>query len=178
MNDQFLMAVQKSKYTLVKDLRSYIKKNNVDIFEVDRQSSWNYLHNAAYHDNVEAIELLIELGLDINSLTGIGYTSLYLAFYRSNINAFKSLVELGADINKLANRKSQDGTIDFLKKFIRNYRANLDMLELLVEKVSNPRLLDLQEEFAILMISRPREATRINRLLNIINGTKYGKGRR
>ncbi len=54
------------------------------------------LHLAAYHDNLEVAEFLIQQGADINTMTGSGFSPLGLAISESNREMAKLLLKHGA----------------------------------------------------------------------------------
>lgn len=59
----------------------------------------NLLHHAAQNGHPDLIELLIEKGIDVNSLDKRGRTALYLACYDYKVDSAKTLVANGAEIN-------------------------------------------------------------------------------
>ena len=57
------------------------------------------LHWAAYHDSVEATELLLEVDADVNATTDLGVTPLWLAVENGSSAVTSALLSKGADPN-------------------------------------------------------------------------------
>jgi len=60
---------------------------------------WTALHGAAEHGHEQIICLLIENGIDINSLDYGGHTALHRASERGRANVVRLLLHQGADFN-------------------------------------------------------------------------------
>lgn len=81
-----------------KDAVRFLLEHNVDM--TYRNTSNNTaLHLAAYNDNVEMAELLLDAGADINILKG-SFTPLGIAAYQNKQKILSFLIERGADVDK------------------------------------------------------------------------------
>lgn len=82
------------------DVLSYLVESGTIALE-EKQKTWEdtALHCAAKVDNVPAIERLVELGADINSLQAENCTPLHLAATKGSTAAVKRLLELGAEVD-------------------------------------------------------------------------------
>ncbi len=81
----------------------------VDVNAVEWNNHQSPLHYASKRSNMEAMDLLIKAGADVNQVDKYGYTPLHLTVkYAYNLNnrykyAIEKLTAAGADINKSAN---------------------------------------------------------------------------
>ena len=59
------------------------------------------LHYAVQNNNLELLEFLLEMGMNINSITSdMYYTPLHIALLENNLKIAKYLIDKGADIEK------------------------------------------------------------------------------
>ena len=88
---------KKQKYNKI---LSYIKKDKY--LDTTYKDGSNLLHNAAYHNQIEMIKLLLKKGFNIDEKDSKGYTPLFNATNNDNSNCIESikfLINNGADIN-------------------------------------------------------------------------------
>ncbi|KAL8856068.1 MAG: hypothetical protein Q9178_007324 [Gyalolechia marmorata] len=62
---------------------------------------WYALHFAAFNDQTTAVELLLDVGADIETRTSLGMTPLHVAILHGSIAVARALVDRGADVMAL-----------------------------------------------------------------------------
>ena len=103
----FTRIVGKGKIDVVALL---IKTGVADIHATSRRGT--ALHEAAYHNKPEIIQLLIDAGADIEAKTNkYNTTPLHKTAIEGSLDAARKLLELGADVNAVA---EDDGTTIFM----------------------------------------------------------------
>jgi len=115
----------------LKDLIEY--EEDVDYMIYDRYS---LLITAATYNKLDLVEMLLEMGANIEIQNPRGETPLYLANINRNINMIKLLLKYGAEINKIIHF----GGDTVLKKAISN--ENIEIIKLLLDNDANPNLGD------------------------------------
>lgn len=74
-----------------------VKQTNGEFSEDDEIA----LHYAVQNNNLELLEFLLEMGMNINSITSdMYYTPLHIALLENNLKIAKYLIDKGADIEK------------------------------------------------------------------------------
>ena len=63
---------------------------------------WTSLHRAAYHNEVEIVAFLVEMGLDINAKDDQGQTPLHWPANYGKVQMVNYLISMGADVNPVA----------------------------------------------------------------------------
>lgn len=89
------MSVEDSEY----DDPEYLTGEVIDFIEYRNTIDDTFLHTAAIRNDIEAVKLLVQLGLDPNITGDMGSTALHDAAYRKYIDIYEYLVEHGADEN-------------------------------------------------------------------------------
>lgn len=69
-----------------------------DLLERAMMAHWTPLHEAAYHDKVEATQILLKYDADRNALDGNGWTPLYIATLQSSVKMIIYLAANGASV--------------------------------------------------------------------------------
>ena len=95
------------------------------------------LHAASFAGQVENVELLIELGSDVNSHGGYYGTSLQAASFQGHTEVMKVLLDAGANVN--AFNKGHHGTA-LMAAVDHDNDDNLAAVQLLLERGANPSL--------------------------------------
>jgi len=121
----------------VEVVRLLIKQGaNVNAWHLE--DSMTPLHRAMFHENIDAIRLLLEAGADSNAESGVGDSALRLAIEQNNLEMAALLLRYGAD-----------QTIDESGGFCGNtvlglaaLKLNLPMIELLLNSGADPEALD------------------------------------
>lgn len=118
----------------IKDLIEY--EEDVDYMIYDRYS---LLITAVTYNKLDLVEMLLEMGANIEIQNPRGETPLYLACNIRNINMIKLLLKYGAEINKII----RFGGDTVLKKAISNENIeNIEIIKLLLDNDANPNLGD------------------------------------
>ena len=63
---------------------------------------WTSLHRAAYHNEIEIVAFLVEMGLDINAKDDKGQTPLHWPANYGKVQMVNYLITMGADVNPVA----------------------------------------------------------------------------
>ena len=156
-------------------VRQYIEEHDVDLSIKDAEG-WGYLHFAAYSDNSEIIQLLIDKGIDVNTTSITNLTSpLLIAIYEVKALSVKALVENNAPIGK--GKISGQKPLHYIL-----YNNLIDIAEIMLlsgkeEYLNGESKPDIAKEIATYMKHYPNNVSRWNKLLNILNGTSYGRKR-
>lgn len=85
------------------------KETNIDKYlspNVKLPNSNTSLIEAVWHQNYEAVKLLVEKGAKINAKQGDGITPLMFAVEKGNLEIAQFLIDNGADVNSRANNKN------------------------------------------------------------------------
>ncbi|MCL2117500.1 MAG: ankyrin repeat domain-containing protein, partial [Planctomycetaceae bacterium] len=98
------------------------------------------LQMAARHGSIEAMQCLIELGMDVNDKTAFDMTPLHYAANVLEIEAMELLLKNGADVNAIHWRpggyRQYFTPLDLINRFEKNYKrgctTDLDDNEILV----------------------------------------------
>ena len=114
-----------------------------DIPDHEAWVHWNTpLHHASWHADLEAAEILLKRGADIDFYNSIGRTPLHEAVWNKRYDVVRFLLEKGADVNKLTVEKKvryEDKGRDLFGRGgelclqIALYLSDMDMLRLLLE---------------------------------------------
>lgn len=88
-------AAENRDFTTVKALIA--KKTDINAAQADGSTA---LHWAVYHDNAEAVDLLLKAGADTKAATRLNATPLYLAAETGNAAMVQKLLAAGADPNQ------------------------------------------------------------------------------
>lgn len=85
-------------------------------FSVDTRDpdDWTPLHVAAWYNQVETVELLLDYGADVNARTKFDWTPLHCAALQGSIDCVRILLDNGAEV--LAQTKRNDTPITFALK--------------------------------------------------------------
>ena len=93
--------------TLKKQVQGAIEKGvNLDSLVPEQANYYTYLHLAALSNNLEAAELLLDNGANINVKDKIGASPLHRAAQRGQVKLVKYLIDKGADIEAKNNSGS------------------------------------------------------------------------
>lgn len=92
--NKLFMLISKKKNDEVKD---FLSKNGIDIKGEDKRTP---LIHAAFYNNTELMEWLLENKADINAADRNGYTALHFACEKGYNSAVKLLISKGANLNK------------------------------------------------------------------------------
>jgi hypothetical protein len=80
--------------------RIFSKINNVsDIVNYSDNNNQKLLHSALFVNHDETIQLLLDVGADVNAKNKLGGNSLHIAAYRNPEETVKLLIEKGAEVN-------------------------------------------------------------------------------
>lgn len=125
------------------DLIEFYIEQGADINQTDDSPDQKtLLHIAAEHDSYKTVELLLQKGAYVDTITkefddenpfsagGYSETALITAVNRRSINVAKLLIEYGADIEATDN-------LDFTPILMAAFRADFEMLKFLLEKGAN-----------------------------------------
>ncbi|KAJ8686428.1 hypothetical protein QAD02_022222 [Eretmocerus hayati] len=88
---------------------------------------WNVLHVAAHNDHTKLVKFFLEKGIDINSLTNDGSSSLLLAIINNKKDSIQMLLENGADVS-VRNKNSLNSLCAAIKNENRELTKQLHSL--------------------------------------------------
>lgn len=103
----------------------------VDVDIPIHESGITMLHVACFYGHLDRINLLIDLGADINKQCKHGWTSLHRACNCGNFEVVKLLLDRGADVNlqTIHGKRAIDFSSSVIKDYILSYENNLDIKE-------------------------------------------------
>lgn len=93
---KFSMILNCIRYNYVETLKKLLTPESV-VLEQDALH-WSYLHYAAYYGNTEIAKLLLQLGLNVNSVDIYKRTALYIAISNQKTEMVDFLVKNKIDI--------------------------------------------------------------------------------
>lgn len=102
LDNLLIEALDSKNYKAMKNLLA-AGANAKRIIQLDSKSGYNLLNLAQSKDDLEAMEILIDAGSDIDFLNSMGMTPLMLAVSKGEIKFVKLLVNKGANINQKYN---------------------------------------------------------------------------
>lgn len=89
-------AAELNRVTVIEYLAKLL--GNKLILNCHDRYGWTPLHSAAFHGNLESVELLIKLGADVHAVEKYGKTALHLAVSQSRNAICDLLVKKGANV--------------------------------------------------------------------------------
>lgn len=92
VNDMYIFIKLKKN----KDVQSFLENNGLEIKDEFGRTS---LLSAAFYNNVELLEWLIEKGADINAKDNNGYTALHFAIQEAHDDSVTLLLNHSVDLN-------------------------------------------------------------------------------
>jgi uncharacterized protein len=110
-------------------LTEYIKRFGVDAPVEDGTS----LHQAVFHNNIDAVKLLLENGADPNALYNNGFTPLIAAIDWKHWAIAELLIQYNADVTKKDALNNSP-----LDKAILYFNGDTTLIELLLSKGADP----------------------------------------
>ena len=152
-------AVYRNNYGLVEKL---LEEKNLDFYETDAQGN-NALHLAAQGENVEMIQILMKnIGLRVTrdssriALRGInleGKTPLHMAAATGFLDTVRVILdhEDGKTILETKDNRQQTALL------IAASAGNIDVVNLMIEKGANPRVVNKDKESAIHISARSEQ---------------------
>ena len=122
------------------------------------------LHGAAAAGEVEAVELLLDAGADVNALDGAGVTALMRAALSAAVPAGKRLVDAGAEVNALSESGETALTQTVVGSFKRHHfggaerrASEMEFAEMLFERGADPGIYPKDSPLKILVVSQNLE---------------------
>ena len=98
-----------------KGLVAYISHHpDLDLDVKETQYGETPLHYCALHNIIDCARVLLEQGADVNSVSGLGLTSMHYAIYDHDLQFYKLLKEFGADLT-LTDHEHQETALELLK---------------------------------------------------------------
>ena len=91
--ENMFLHIQKRKNEVLKD---FLSKNGIETTDPEGRTA---LINAAFYNNIDLLEWLINQEADINAKDYIGYTALHFACQEGHIDSVKLLLLNNADVN-------------------------------------------------------------------------------
>ncbi|MDO8329881.1 MAG: ankyrin repeat domain-containing protein [Fluviicoccus sp.] len=99
MSREVLRAIMKGDLAKI-DL---LVGHGADLNEVTEKERWSYLHHAllslSLSPSYEAIQYLIDKGVDVNAIDAYGNTAIHYAVRLKRADFIKALIVAGADVN-------------------------------------------------------------------------------
>jgi len=123
----------------IQDLENKLSKQqgwqNILIQYGNNQEGLTTLHSAIRNGDLQAVNLLLENGADVNSRC-LGFTALFQAVSTSQLNIARELIKKGADLNS-----TTFGPITVPAINCAVFRNNIDMINLLIDNgaIINPQ---------------------------------------
>lgn len=93
--ENMFLHIQKKENEVLKD---FLSKNGIETTDPERRTALA-LVNAAFYNNIDLLEQLINQGANINAKDYIGYTALHFACQEDHIESVKLLLLNNADVN-------------------------------------------------------------------------------
>jgi len=98
-----ILAAQDDNYVKIKELLNHeLQYPDFDINAQDHEGK-TALHYAAFHNNDQIAQLLLDSGIDINISDNEGLTALHIAADQNAFDVAQLLVNAGADLHKQTN---------------------------------------------------------------------------
>ena len=91
--ENMFLYIQKIENEVLKD---FLLKNGIETTDPEGRTA---LINAAFYNNIDLLEWLINQGADIDAKDYIGYTALHFACQEGHIDSVKLLLLNNADVN-------------------------------------------------------------------------------
>jgi len=98
-----------------------------------------HIHNAARNGHETALQLLLDMGADINERNPIGQTALLLAVFYNHLSCVKILIERGADAMVLTDYGSS--ALHYAALGL----SNSEMMKFLLDVVETRKLIDMKD---------------------------------
>ena len=142
----------------------------IDI-NIKDKTDWSVIHQAAYYGQLEMVKLLIDNKANINIQNGDGWTALHCAIEERKLDVIKLLLKNKADTSI----KNNDSLTSPLKAIS---DTHLDTTMLLIDFIKSDTLKAASQMIIERMHDYPWLAADWNKVFNIINKTKHGRGRK
>lgn len=118
-------VIELSKLGDVRDLTSYLVKQNPDVNVAEVDGEWTALHYASFYGHWQLVKVLLKARANLNVRDAFGYTPLHLAALEGHQTVSEILLRSGVDVhlkNKsgqtaidIARLYGQDGLVTMLK---------------------------------------------------------------
>lgn len=160
--------------TLIKEhklTKKIIDDNNIDVNMVN--SGGRSLLHFAVIDKSDNIKLLLDNGAVIDRTDRNGWTPLYLAVDSKHIDVVKLLLSNGANPSIVSHKNHTPFTWAVAN-------SNIEITEIMIPYITslNKENSIIKEWLPDIIKSNLGDDSRWNRILNIVNKTMYGKGRK